>query len=151
MTNFRFFSCGGQNKFTGCHSFFYVPCKKLTIKMEKMFKINPVVTLHYVLHWQTDTPTCVTFWPIFEGLVEAFRGKIAKIGVHNLLLLLKNTRIRETKHLSTDADSSTDAIGGWTKNTPKPNFFWKREKIIQNAKTSRTRRGSPVDDRLSPD
>ena len=30
--------------------------------------------------------------------------------------------IRETKHLSTDADSSTDAIGGWTKNTPKPDF-----------------------------
>ena len=25
--------------------------------------------------------------------------------------------MRETKHLSTDADSSTDAIGGWTKNT----------------------------------
>ena len=31
--------------------------------------------------------------------------------------------IRETKHLSTDADSSTNAIGGWTKNTPKPKFF----------------------------
>ena len=27
----------------------------------------------------------------------------------------KKSRIRETKHLSTDADSSTDAIGGWTK------------------------------------
>ena len=26
----------------------------------------------------------------------------------------KKSRIRETKHLSTDADSSTDAIGGWT-------------------------------------
>ena len=36
---------------------------------------------------------------------------------------LKKSRIRETKHLSIDADSSTDAIGGWTKNTPKPNFF----------------------------
>ena len=35
----------------------------------------------------------------------------------------KKSRIRETKHLSTDADSSTDAIGGWTKNTPKPDFF----------------------------
>ena len=30
-------------------------------------------------------------------------------------LQLKKSRIRETKHLSTDADSSTDAIGGWTK------------------------------------
>ena len=27
----------------------------------------------------------------------------------------KKSRIRETKHLSTDADSSTDTIGGWTK------------------------------------
>ena len=27
----------------------------------------------------------------------------------------QKSRIRETKHLSTDADSSTDAIGGWTK------------------------------------
>ena len=30
----------------------------------------------------------------------------------------KKSSIRETKHVSTDADSSTDAIGGWTKNTP---------------------------------
>ena len=29
--------------------------------------------------------------------------------------LYKKSRIRETKHLSTNADSSTDAIGGWTK------------------------------------
>ena len=27
----------------------------------------------------------------------------------------KKSRIRETKHLSTDADSSTNAIGGWTR------------------------------------
>ena len=31
--------------------------------------------------------------------------------------------IQETKYLSTDADISTDAIGGWTKNTQKPAFF----------------------------
>ena len=30
-------------------------------------------------------------------------------------LIKKKSRIRETKHLSTDADSSTDAMGGWTK------------------------------------
>ena len=35
---------------------------------------------------------------------------------------LKKSRIQETKHLSTDADSSTDAIGGWTENTQKPIF-----------------------------
>ena len=40
---------------------------------------------------------------------------------------LKKSRIRETRHLSTDADSNTDAIGGWTKNTPKPDFFDERK------------------------
>ena len=34
----------------------------------------------------------------------------------------KKSRIRETNHLSTDADSSTDTIGGWTKNNPNPIF-----------------------------
>ena len=45
-----------------------------------------------------------------------------------MLVLGKKFRIRETKHLSTDADSSTDAIGGRTKNTQKPDFFEKRKK-----------------------
>ena len=50
----------------------------------------------------------------------------------------KKSCIRETKHLSTDADSSTDAIGRWTKNTPKPDFFWKTGKVIKkNAKKYR--------------
>ena len=40
-----------------------------------------------------------------------------------LEFLVEKSRIRETKHLLTDADSSTDAIGGWTKNTQKPDFF----------------------------
>jgi hypothetical protein len=31
------------------------------------------------------------------------------------ITIIKKSRIRETKHLSTDADGSTDAIGGWTK------------------------------------
>ena len=30
--------------------------------------------------------------------------------------------------LSTDADSNTDTIVGWTKNTLKPDFFEKRKK-----------------------
>ena len=39
-------------------------------------------------------------------------------------LQIPKSRIRETKHLSTDADSSTDAIGGWTKaKSAKKNFF----------------------------
>ena len=36
--------------------------------------------------------------------------------MHTILFFFKS-RTRETKHLSTDADCSTDAIGGWTKNT----------------------------------
>ena len=47
----------------------------------------------------------------------------------------KKSRRRETKHLSTDADSSTDTKVGWTKNTQKPNFFGKQTKNIQHAKT----------------
>ena len=47
------------------------------------------------------------------------------------------SRTRETKHLSTDADSSTDAIGGWTKSTPKPDFFLKWKKITKNSKTQK--------------
>ena len=35
-------------------------------------------------------------------------------------IVKEKSRIGETKHLLTDADSSTNAIGGWTKNTPKP-------------------------------
>ena len=38
-----------------------------------------------------------------------------------ITLGLKKSRIRETKHLSPDADSSNDAIGGWTK--AKSKFF----------------------------
>ena len=44
-----------------------------------------------------------------------------KLGI--LLNHTKKSRIRETKHLSTDADSSTDNTVGWTKNTQKPNFL----------------------------
>ena len=41
------------------------------------------------------------------------------------VFVVKKSRIRETKNLSTDADSSTDAIGGWTKakSATKKNFF----------------------------
>ena len=44
--------------------------------------------------------------------------------------------MRETTHLSTNADSSTDTTVGWTKNTPKPKFFEKQKisSIIQKLK-----------------
>ena len=51
----------------------------------------------------------------------------------------QKSRIRDTKHLSTDAESSTDTTVGWTKNTQKPIFFF-TGKIIQNAKNSKTSR-----------
>ena len=34
----------------------------------------------------------------------------------------EKSRIQETKHLLTDADSSTDTTVGWLKNTQKPVF-----------------------------
>ena len=46
----------------------------------------------------------------------------------------KKSRIRETKHLSTDADSSTDTTVGWTKNTQKQIFF---EKVKKSPKTQK--------------
>ena len=49
----------------------------------------------------------------------------------------KKSRIRETKHLSTDEDSTTDTIVGWTKNTQKSDCFEKQKKISQNAKTQK--------------
>ena len=49
----------------------------------------------------------------------------------------KKSRRRETSNLSTDADSSTDATVGWTKNAQKPKKNLKTEKIIQNGKTQK--------------
>ena len=45
--------------------------------------------------------------------------------------------IRETKHLFTFADSSTDTTVGWTENSQNPKFIEKRKKIIQNEKTQK--------------
>ena len=42
-------------------------------------------------------------------------------------MISEKSRIRETKHLSTDADSNTNTTVGWSKNTQKP-FFFKRKK-----------------------
>ena len=48
--------------------------------------------------------------------------------------MLWKSGIRETKNLSTDADSSTDTTVGWTKNTQKSNFFEKRKKSSKTQK-----------------
>ena len=44
------------------------------------------------------------------------------------------SRIQQTKHLSTNADSSIDTTVGWTKNTQKPDFFkkWKKNQKLKN-------------------
>ena len=49
------------------------------------------------------------------------------------MVILKSC-IQETKHLSTDADSSTKTLLGWTKNTQKPNLF---EKQKESSKTQK--------------
>ena len=48
----------------------------------------------------------------------------------------KKSHIRETKHLLTDADSSTDTTVGWTKNTRKPKKL-KNGKIHPKRKNSK--------------
>ena len=48
--------------------------------------------------------------------------------------VLEKYRIRETKHISTDADSSIHTTVGWTKNNQKPNYFEKRKKSSKTQK-----------------
>ena len=67
-----------------------------------------------------------------------FLQNIAKLGIIMYIhTCMKKSRIRETKHLSTDADSSTDTTVGWTKNTRKPNIFEKRKKSSKTQKTQK--------------
>ena len=75
---------------------------------------------------------------IFYKALELLRNNGAKPMQKCLQTILrKKSRIRrETKHISTDADSSTDGIGGWTKNTQNPSLFL-TEKITKNAKTQK--------------
>ena len=58
----------------------------------------------------------------------------------------KKSRIRETKHLSTDADSSTDTTVGWTKNTQKPKFFEKGKKSSNTLKLKNVYRYANISD-----
>ena len=50
------------------------------------------------------------------------------------IFIKKKSRIRDTKHLSTDADSSTDTAVWWTRNTQKPIFFKKQKKLSKTQK-----------------
>ena len=65
---------------------------------------------------------CLLKKKIFKNnMISFLLGKVKK-------LCVKKSRIRETKHLLTDADSSTNTTVGRTKNTRKPDFFEKRKK-----------------------
>ena len=59
-----------------------------------------------------------------------------------------DTKIPHTgdKHLSTNAESSTDAIGGWTKNTPKHDFFEKRKKSPKTQKLRNVQKYDKISD-----
>ena len=63
-----------------------------------------------------------------------------------LQLFTKKSRIRETKHPSTDADSSTDTTVGWTKNTQKPNFLKKWKKSYKTQKLKKHLRYANIND-----
>ena len=67
---------------------------------------------------------------------------------HTNCFIREKSRIRETKHLLTAADSSTDAIGGWTKNTQKPNFFEKRKKSPKTQKLRNVQKYDKISDTL---
>ena len=65
--------------------------------------------------------------------MERHRGLYMK-KKHGSPVHQKKSPIRETKHLLTDADSSTDTTVGWTKNTQKTDFFEKRKKSSKTQK-----------------
>ena len=81
-----------------------------------------LITNVTVLLFTFSAPQLITFECVIEKCITISKE------------WLKKSCIRETLNLSTDAVSSTDAIGGWTKNTPKPNFFEKREKSSKTQK-----------------
>ena len=60
---------------------------------------------------------------VVTGIIHEYNCDLMVAHVDVLETTLLKSRIQDTKHISTNADSSTDAIGGWTKNTQKPDFF----------------------------
>ena len=76
---------------------------------------------------------CLSWSPGTDQLNPMQKTGVASHRYYSRYSVVKS-RIRETKHLSTDADSSTDTTVGWTKNTQKPNFFEKRKKSSKTQK-----------------
>ena len=98
---------------------------------------------HGVCHsfWQANCMICniFTFFPISDigSQNSAYKRHWLYCRVR-IIALCQNTnqksRIRDTKPLLTNADSSTDTTVGWTKNTQKPDFFEKRKKSSKTQK-----------------
>ena len=73
-------------------------------------------------------------------LIDKNKGRSWKVvKKRSIKQLRKKSPIRETKHLSNDADSSTDTRVGWTKDTTKPNLILngKNPPKRKNSNTSR--------------
>ena len=79
--------------------------------------LSTAVTYLFFLPAVTKLPNSQTYH--YKGRLQLLHNYSWKVS--------QKSRIRETKHLSTDADSSTDTTLGWTKNTQKPDFFEKRK------------------------
>ena len=83
------------------------------------------------MHTQTDTQT--------KKLIDSSWSRTLQgVKTQSLLasgeIIKEKSHIRETKHLSTDAESSTDTTIGWTKNTKKPEFLKNRKKSCKTLK-----------------
>ena len=83
---------------------------------------------------QTNMRIYSTDWNLHEWIFKYIWGQSFKEYSNIFGFQSKKSHIRETKHLSTDADSSTDTKLGWTKNTQKPIFFEKRKKSSKTQK-----------------
>ena len=94
---------------------------------------------------QTDTQTDTRTSRLLERI-----GPVGRF-VENMFspkktCFYKKSRIRETKHLSTDTDSSTDTTVRLTKNSRKPNFFEKRKKSSKTQKLKKVQRYANISD-----
>ena len=112
-------------------------------KKEKIVKLSQIIRSHAPL---VPRGGLLTDWKLLKLLVPSsilvgFK-EVDTLSIifhsskfhESFQIFKKKYRIRETKNLSTDADSSTDTTVGWTKNTPKPNFFEKRKKSSKTQK-----------------
>ena len=76
------------------------------------FQLDLASLLYGILgHIRAYKGTLGYFRAHFSGVLQS----VAQYEVWNIIDVILKSGIRQTKHLSTDADSSTDAIEGWSK------------------------------------